>query len=119
MDRLKAAFPPMPVSCDERVERTLREAQAMKMNKQSARKLSAALVFAIVLTLALAAAGVAAAKNMGLLEHIFEDRTPLDGTEKLLMTPGQTVEDDIFAFTLEEYIMDDNRLEMMFSVESR
>ena len=50
MNDMNAAFAPMPRSCDERIEQTLREAQAMKLNKQSARKLSAALVFAVLLT---------------------------------------------------------------------
>lgn len=109
------AVPPMPEHFLKTIERTLKEAESMRLKKRT--KLTVSL--ALALTAALLLAGIAcAAVQSGLIDRIFTRRAPTSEAEKRVRPVNQTQLGQRLSFTINDYLLDGNDLYVDWTLQS-
>lgn len=111
---LSRAVPPMPESFVRRMDETLKEIESMKKRK----KMTIALVAAMIAVLALTSVAVAQAIDSGILDRLFGGREPSQQAAELLQTDLNTVTQDGITLTVDELLFDGRSINYGWSLSS-
>ena len=112
--RLSDACPPMPEAFHRRIIEAMDRMEEREMPKR--RKLSAALVAALIGALLLAS--LAYASKSGLLDSLFRGKKPTEVAQELLAQPGLEKEQSDVRLTVDEYLLEENALHMRVTFTS-
>lgn len=106
--RLSVACPPMPEAFHQRIVDTIEELEEKEMLKP--KKMSILLIAALIGALLLAGLAYAATRS-GILGDLFGSNAPSEAAQALLQ-PGESVEQNGVRLTIDEYLLDGNKLHM-------
>ncbi len=114
----KALYPPMTGAFDKTVQSTLYNLTNGREQTTVRKKMSAALIFAVILVIVSLSAAIALTQS-DLLGHMFGGsvRVP-KGLEEIVSQPEATVTTDDVAVTLNEYLYDGEKLHLNWTVSN-
>lgn len=113
---LKALYPPMSEAFDKKVQNTLSQLEHEREQPKVKKKMSAALVFAVVLILVTLSAAIALTQS-DLLKSMFGGDTQVpEGLVDIVSKPEATVSTADVAITLNEYLYDGEKLHLNWTV---